>query len=242
MRRKAFLIGSPFIEGTPNYLPGVTPDVVNMKKHLQSLSGGAWNDDEITVFENPTKNKLRSEMQGYYDFVIIQYSGHGFEYSTSGTYLDINPYENISLEELHGFVQSSRRYYFLDSCRGIVREPITESRKAFSMDSMNAYDYYRVAYRKKYESIIEKCEFGTSLIYSCSLNESAEEDPQGRGGIFTLSYLRSSTAKVDWGKYASIKDIYETAKTRKLIDYPLSTEQHPTMKPERRINYFPFVI
>jgi hypothetical protein len=241
MRRRAFLIGSPFIEETSNYLPGVAPDIVNMKNYLQSLSGGAWDDDEITMFKNPTKKELKNGMQGSYDFVIIQYSGHGFEYHASGTYLDINPHENISLEELHGFVQSSRRYYFLDSCRGIVREPITESQKAFSMDSMNAYDY-RIAYRKKYENIIERCESGTSIVYSCSLNESTGEDPQGRGGIFTLSYFKSAKVKVDWDKYESIKDVYEAAKTRKLIDYPLSTEQHPTMSPERRIHYFPFVI
>jgi hypothetical protein len=225
----------------PNYLPGVTPDIINMKNHLQSLYGGAWDDHEITVFKNPTKSELKSKMLGYYDFVIVQYSGHGFENLQSGTYLDINPYENISLEEIHGFIQASRRYYFLDSCRGVVREPITESRKSFSMDSLNAHDY-RAMYRKKYEDIIERCESGLSIIYSCSLNESADEDPQGKGGIFTLSYLKSAAIKVDWDKYASINDIYETAKIRKLKDYPLSTEQHPTMKPERRINYFPFVI
>jgi hypothetical protein len=242
MNRKAFLIGSPMIKGTPDYLRGVTPDIINMKRHLFSNSGGAWEYDEIVIFENPSKQKLHDTMLGYYDFVIIQYSGHGFEYTNSGTTLNINPDETISINEIHNWINCPKRYYFLDSCRGIVSEEVRKSTRLFSaMESDSSY--IRSAYRDKYNTIITNCENGTSIIYSCGLNESADEDDDGKGGIFSLSYFRSADRikNIPEDKYYSIQSIFTMATDRMKIDYPMA-DQNPVMKPERRNRYFPFKV
>ena len=244
MNRKAFLIGSPFIEGSKSYLPGVTPDIINMKNHLYSLKGGAWDAHEITTFKNPTGNELLKNIQGYYDFVIVQYSGHGYEYTNNGTYLDINPDESISLNDIHQCINSPRIYFFIDCCRGVVQEKISEMQKSMAMESSFALNQ-RDIYKRKYNSFVDSCETGYSIIYSCSMNESAGEDEQNRGGIFSYSYFCSADSinNVPVGYYSSIQDVFEKAKKYMSINYPMAARsQHPTMRPERRNRYFPFVI
>jgi hypothetical protein len=244
MNRKAFLIGSPFFENGKNYLPGVTPDIINMKRHLSSLKGGAWDSNEITLFKNPSKNELLKNIRCSCDFAIVQYSGHGYEYSNNGTYLDINPSEIISLNDIHQCIDSPRIYYFIDCCRGVEYEIVTEMRKSVSLSS--SYDLnQRNYYRNKYYSIIASCELGYSIIYSCSMNESAGEDNQGRGGIFSYSYFCSanSISRVPEDRYYGINDIFEKAKSYMSTHYPMDARtQHPTMRPERRNRHFPFLI
>jgi len=244
MKRKAFLIASPQIEGTEDFLPGVTPDITNMRNHLYSLKGGAWDTHEISTFMNPKKNELIMNIHGSYDFVIVQYSGHGYEYTNKGTFLNINPHEKISLNDIHQYIDCPRIYYFIDCCRGVVHERITEMKKTFSLDSSSALDL-RDHYRKRFDSIVTSCETGYSIIYSCSMNESAGEDGQKRGGIFSYSYFRSanSITNVPEDQYYSIKNIFEIAKDYIGNNYPMAARsQHPTMQPERRNNYYPFVI
>jgi len=242
MNRKAFLIGSPFFKGKSGFLRGVTPDIANMKRHLFSEKGGAWDDHEIMIFENPSRDKLLNEVRGNYDFAIIQYSGHGFEYKSTGTMISINPYENISLHEINSLLICPKKYYFLDCCRGIESEELRKSTRLFSaMESDDSHN--RMAYKIKYNNIIADCEDGTSIIYSCGLNESADEDDGGLGGIFSLSYFRSANGikNIPIDKYYSIKNIFDIAVDKMRTDYPMA-DQTPTMKPERRNKYFPFLI
>jgi len=242
MKRKAFLIGSPMIEGTSSYLSGVTPDIINMKKHLKSNAGGAWEDGEIEIFKNPTREDLYNMMiHESYDFVIIQYSGHGFVYKTNGgTILNINSKEIISLIEIHNWINCPKRYYFIDCCRGIAEDSEFLTRSFSASESYRTYAD-RIVCRDKYNKIVEKCENGTSIIYSCGLNESADED--GLGGIFSLSYFRSveDTRKVPPNEYYSIKAVFNMAVARMKNDYPMA-DQNPVMKPERRIKHFPFKV
>jgi len=246
MIRKAFLIGSPMSEDDQeDYLQGVTPDIRNMKKHLSSNAGGAWEDNEMVLFENPTRKELYHEMLGQYDFAIIQYSGHGFAYTKSKTILGINPHELISLAEIHSWITCPRRYYFLDCCRGVLDESLRKSIRSFSARESDDSDI-REYYRERYNSIIRTCETGTSIIYSCGINESADEDDDeeaDRGGIFSLSYFRSadSISNIPKNKYYSIQSIFNVAVKRMKEDYPMA-DQNPTMKPERRNRYFPFKV
>jgi hypothetical protein len=242
MIRKAFLIGSPMVKGKDGYLRGVTPDIVNMNNHLSSNKGGAWEQSEIKLFENPTRKELHDAMVGQYDFAIIQYSGHGFELTSSGTTLDINPYETVSLNDVHNWISCPKRYYFLDCCRGIVVEEIKKSTRFFSAMESDV-SFIRDAYREKYNSSITSCENGTSIIYSCGLNESADEDDNGKGGLFSLSYFRSANSinNIPKDEYYSIQAIFNMAVERMRADFPMA-DQNPMMKAERRNRYFPFLI
>lgn len=242
MIKKAFLIASPQKEGSSDYLPGVTPDIHNMKKFLISDKGGAWNDSEIEILENPTRIDILSRIKGEFEYVIIQYSGHGFEFTDKGPQLFLSKNEYIGLEEIHHNFTCPRRFYFIDCCRGI------EHTYQESMDSYNFANIFegsnnnRKIIRSRYENIIKSCEEGCSVIFSCSRNESANEDDNGLGGIFTLSYLRTANlANPAYNNYCSIKSIFDAAVVRMRKDYPFSL-QNPNMIPERKLRNFPFVI
>jgi len=244
MKRKAFLIGSPLSKEHEQYLTGVTPDIQNMKDFLISLHGGAWNNSEITVFENPTKNELQKGLIGSFDYVILQYSGHGFEIKNENLYFDINDDEQISLNTIDSWIEAPKRFYFFDSCRQIQKQIVESMQKSMATASYNfSDDDNRKQYRKKYEKIIFDCEKGTSVIHSCSLHESASEDRQGRGGAFTYSYFQTAkNLDCDEDKYFSIKTIFIGALKYFNQNYPISKQQHPIIWPERRKKYFPFVI
>jgi hypothetical protein len=214
-----------------------------MKNFLNSLSGGAWYESEITILENPSKEELQYGLKGSYDYIILQYSGHGFEYRDEGTYFDINAYEQISLNTIHKWIDAPKRFYFFDSCRQIQRRRIESMQKSMAMDSYDFDDAIIKQYRKKYEDIISNCEIGTSIIHSCSLHESASEDPRGRGGAFSYSYFHTTKSKecID-NEYFSIKKIFVGALEYFNENYIVSNQQHPVISPERRKQYFPFVI
>lgn len=242
MIKKAFLIASPQEESSKDYLPGVTPDIHNMEKFLKSDKGGAWNDSEIEILVNPARKDILSCINGEFDYVIIQYSGHGFEYTDKGTQLYLSNSEYVGLEEIHQNFTCPRRFYFVDCCRGI------EFSYQKSMDSYNFDNIFessnnnRRIIRNRYENIIKSCEEGCSVIFSCSRNESASEDNNGLGGIFTLSYLRTANlANPAYNSYCSIKSIFDAAVIRMKKDNPFSL-QNPNMIPERKLRNFPFVI
>jgi hypothetical protein len=244
MKRRAFLIGSPLEEKDEHYLTGVTPDIQNMKNFLTSLSGGAWHESEISILENPSMEDLQSGLNGSYDYVVLQYSGHGFEYRDEGIYFDINAYEQVSLNAIHKWITAPKRFYFFDSCRQIQQQLIESMYKSMSTDSYNfaANDIIK-QYRKKYEDIISSCEIGTSVIHSCSLHESANEDPRGQGGAFSYSFFKTAKSKkcLD-GEYFSIKKVFREAVNYFNENYVVFNQQHPIIWPERRKRYFPFVI
>lgn len=238
MNRHAFLIGSPQIEGKQGFLRGVTPDINNMKRHLLSDKGGAWIENtEITVFSNPTREELFSKITGTYDYVFIQYSGHGFQRKNNDVRFFLSPYEDIGLAELTSNIIVSKRFFFIDCCRGIEEE---DSRAVES--GIICFSERINPSREKFNRAINCCEEGTSIIYSCSKNQSASEDDDGLGGIFTLSYLRTANdLNPNKDKYSSIKTVFDLAVDKMKKDYPLE-HQTPEIKPERRNRYFPFVV
>lgn len=241
MTRCAILVGSPFIEGQKGYLPGVTPDITNMNEHLRSLNGGAWKSSEIKILTNPSRSELISACSISVDFVLFQYSGHGFEYNSSGTQIDINPNENISLREIHKAISAKHRIYLLDCCRKV--EKIVEKSMNFSMESLRESVAIRNAYRKKYEDIIDTCEEGIVLIHSCDKNQAAAEDEKGRGGIFTYSLFNSvnDLQTLEEIEYYSINTCFDLALKKMDQDYLYNT-QLPQINTERRNNEYPFVI
>ena len=242
MKRKAFLIASPQEETSKEYLPGVTPDIINMKAILKSLKGGAWDDSEIEVLKNPTRSEILSKIKGSYDYVIIQYSGHGFEYSNQGTQLYLSKTESIGLDEINKNFTSPKKFYFIDCCRHVeytiekaVESSLIENIIEFSNNK-------RRIIRNRYERIINSCEDGISIIYSCSKNESADEDENGLGGIFTLSFIRIANSLIpDENQYYDIKAIFDSAVVKMKKDYGLSS-QNPRINSQRRLRYFPLII
>lgn len=248
INRKAFLIGSPQIPlsniKNDGYLKGVTPDINNMRDHLLSNKGGAWYESEIETFSNPTREELLRKISGSYDYVVLQYSGHGFELRDNRVFLlldyfDIN--KSIALDELLNNFSSPKCFCFIDCCRGyVLPEEAMGLEKSYRIFSSR--DSNRQHWRERFDKIVNSCENGRTIIYSCNSNESAGEDPKGNGGYFSLAYL--SVAKnvvINAGRYCSIKNIFDSAVKKMNEMFPLAS-QNPVLLPERRIRYFPFCI
>jgi hypothetical protein len=250
MKRKAFLIGSPMGVDGIDYLPGVTPDIIKMKKHLHSNRGGAWEDDEIVVFENPSKDELKCEItSSSYDFAIVQFSGHGFENlgrdsklhlekknptsnviirgGNEGLTLQNHPKETVTLEELRSWIKCKKYYCIIDCCRAGKRYD-----RFMHMMEAN-YQFYR----DTYDNLIESCEDGSSIIYSCSLGERAADFEEG--GAFSLKYFNAANGvlSADNQPHYTIKQIFDMIPQS--IKCNGETEQHPDI--DLGVD-FPFVI
>jgi hypothetical protein len=81
-------------------------------------------------------------------------------------------------------------------------------------------------------------------VTTASVNESADEDDDGLGGIFSLSYFNVANNIINnltSNQYYTIQEIFDLAADRMNKDYPLA-DQNPVMKPERRNHFFPFVV
>lgn len=248
LKRKAFLIGAPQrplsnIKDN-GYLKGVTPDIINMKKHLLSNKGGAWYESEIQTFSNPTREELLQEVSGEYDYVVLQYSGHGFELRDNRVFLLLNYFDiskSIALDELLNHFIAAKCFCFIDCCRGLVLPEeamgLEKANKLFSMRDSNNQPY-----REKFDRIVNSCEKGPTIIFSCDSDESAGEDAKGNGGYFSLAYLKvAKNAVINEGHYCSVKNIFDSAVPEMKKMFPLAT-QNPIILPERRIQYFPFCI
>lgn len=248
MIRKAFLIGAPQIEikgADDGYLKGVTPDISNMKSHLLSNKGGAWLNSEIQTFSNPTREELLQEVSGEYDYMLLQYSGHGFEFRGNRVFLLLDYFDiakSIALDELLNNFTAPRCFCFIDCCRGAIPEEETMSlEEAYALFSRKQ-EKNNSNYRARFDRIVQSCETGRTIIFSCSSNESAGEDPDGKGGYFSLAYLSvAQSAKHQDGKYYSVKSIFDAAVPKMKKLFPFAT-QHPVLLPERRMHWFPFTI
>ena len=178
MKRKALLIGNS------NGLPGVKKDIANWFSFLTSDIGGAWYPSEIEIKMNPGKNELMDlikRMKGFYDFIIVVYSGHG-AYS-KGTILEINEHEEYIYEsDLKGI--ASRQISVFDCCRGLLSDErsINESIRIFNQRKIANFvrDYYD-------RRIMQSVEQQISL-YACSIGESAYDSSDG--GYYTKNLLR----------------------------------------------------
>lgn len=248
LNRKAFLIGSPqvpsSIKDNNGYLKGVTPDINNMRNHLLSNKGGAWYNSEIQTFSNPTREELLQSVSGEYDYVVLQYSGHGFEIRNDRVFLLLDYFNignSIALDELLNNFTAPRCFCFIDCCRGLVLPKeamgLEKSYKLFSMRDSN-----NQCYREKFDKIVNSCEKGRTVIFSCASGESAGEDSKGNGGCFSLAYLTvAKNVEVNRDKYLSVKNVFDYAVPNMKQMFPLAS-QNPVLIPERRIRYFPFSI
>jgi hypothetical protein len=77
MKKRALLVGAP--GGiTSRYLKGVEHDLRNMRTFLMSPQGGAWADEEILEYPDPTLNELNAVYDELHaDYTLIYVSGDG---------------------------------------------------------------------------------------------------------------------------------------------------------------------
>lgn len=242
IKRAALLIGVPGIEGKKGFLTGVKPDMRKIKGHLLSPIGGLWNHSEIHELNNPTKEQVRCMhaqliAEGI-DYLITFVGSHGFHYE-----IENNSYVELAADNVMSEIELipsaiRRQTLVLDACRRFD----THTFSAESLDTImekESSDFSR--YRQEFDRALERTEYGRIVLYSCSVNETAD-DP-----LFTSALVNEA---VRWSKNINsnnsdafmVLDIHDAFELARVITLNKNSQQHPEISAVRRKCYFPFAL
>ncbi len=238
--RKAILIGSP--NGPDPALPGVAVDLRDIATYLQSVKGGAWESNEITILSNPSKKDVLTTLStaSIYDYVLITCSGHG-EHHVRNDFEDtvfcINKTEEIYISEINP--RNKRHLVIVDVCRKVVLLKLEEQRM-FAAKVAKAYEFAedRRRARQLFDQAVMACAEGRIVVYSCEKNQTAGDD--GSGGIFTQSLIKVGASFEK--KPSGVMDINDAFQFAKVRTYQLNAPQTPTLNAGRRRDYYPFAV
>lgn len=187
--RKAIIITSPGVSPNyPNFLAGVVRDGQNFSAYLLSAIGGAWTQDEIKTFHNPSVEELYGEFNyTNVDYLVVYFAGHG-SHNGAQTLLQINPLYSVGETNLVGCAK--RKLTIIDACRVKVQrglglgDPLHESQK------IQKYIDRKIA-RTLYDQAIFNAPLENHTLYACAVGQTAKESSV-EGGYFTSALLKSS--------------------------------------------------
>lgn len=236
MKRCAILIQAP-LSGA-NYLKGVAVDIACWRKHLKTLSGGAWLDEEIVLLKNPTKSSLLNALTlaKFADYSIVIFSGHGFvkkgPLGFPETWVYINDSANeedatFSVNKLNP--GTPRCIISVDCCRKYIETSLlTESQRSFSNVELRQY------YRNLFDKQVLNCEKGCCRIYGAKIGESANDD-------LSFSQVLMKIAEIK-GKENISSTVQECVNEAIMAFMNIHPQQHPSYNGGRRLKHFPLVI
>lgn len=205
--RKAILI---FNDGGPgNYLPGVKLDRANYLGFLKSPEGGAWEDNEIMVYDN---NCTRATLLTYIDtyrraegigYWLIIFSGHGYTNDHDQTILELSPGNDCSIQDIKNATDHSRRLLIADSCRTVIHtitDSLKRERKLFS--AITRHDEYSERCHALYMTQLEGVYSNTfNVAYAAAYNQAANDDDT-TGGYYSFELLHAAQTCIEGAKAA----------------------------------------
>ena len=243
--RGALIIGSP-----DENIPGVYEDIKNLKSHLKSSFGGAWNDNEIETLLRPDLKTVESHtsLLTSLDYSFIYFAGHGY-YSNQKdqTIIQLNENENIESNLLK--TGALKHTLILDCCRERTDdEPLKEAMEslAFKMEKKSPN---RQECRKFFDEDIENCAKGIVVMHGCSVDETCGE-AENLGGYYTSSLIKSAKkwaenkiCEIDLAKdYCTMStySCHNLAATQ--VRQITKDRQNPVIEAPRTKKRFPFAI
>ena len=260
MRRKLYLIISDGGGNTP--LRGVHIDKDNFLNFFKSPEGGAWKDDEISVFDKNNFylealkiNDLTARVNKHpIDFYLIVFCGHGYTDQNHQIFFEVRQDFQLNLDDLLGAVARSRCLVIADSCRAIYHLQeggrIADVR-LFSTSEDARNSAYADLCRNEYNDLIEATPSTMQVVYfSNSDNETANENPRV-GGFYSHELLATAKEQIEKIKtlqqhdnqsyYVSIDDVHSEAAS--IVASKTHNGQHPDIYLNCRSKArFPFVV
>ena len=214
MKRKALLIGNT------SGLQGVSLDLRRFDGFLKSERGGAWNQSEITLLENPGKKTLYGVLERVKrdkpDYLVVMFSGHGGH--ARSTKLELNQDgEEIYDRELENI--AARQLNIYDCCRAVL-QPAVESFKAeaYAVATFDSISRVRELYDARILQAVEQ----QAILYACSIGEYARDTAQG--ALYLKELLKSPDAMRADQRFLTIGIAHETA--RRVVE-TVRSDQHP---------------
>lgn len=243
MSRFALLIEASQLAYHPD-LPGARADVRLLRRWLRSPKGGAWHDREIVTLSHPSLAAVRAELEKAKkcDYFFGAFSGHGHHVVNKAggqTRICLNDDEEMPARSLSP--GNRRATVVIDACRGLtvlLPRQLVENRVEKAI-KMSMYDD-RAAARREFDRLVGTCAAGTHYLYSCSIGQSAAEDENGQGGLFTLGFVQAAERWVARpGYYFSVRNAFSAAATFTTGENP---QQHPRSLPGGLSRFYPFAI
>lgn len=236
MKRKALLIGYSGWDTMDEKLYGVSKDLNNYKKHLLSLEGGAWLEDEIVTLEDTNISTLKRVILSLKleecDVVFTVYSGHG-EYDSYNHCRNIWIDAKTKCSERELYSLAAKQILIFDSCSGERETEHTASESRAQILLENKHINKRDLARKKYEQQCDLCVNQVLKFYAAEKGTYANDTSEG--GVYSseiLKVLHNANDDISIYKAHIIAD--------KLIR--TYTEQKPDYDVPRLINYLPGAI
>lgn len=245
LRRRAILIGCGGEEDSEEHLPGVRVDLETYWNFLNSDEGGAWDEDEITVLEDPSWGLAAANLLGgeRFHFTLVSFHGHGaYDPHRMKTQIQFGDGLLVDLVQLR--TGSQRELILTDSCR-TLQERIPEGRIKIGADfGYEPNDQRRGSCRRLYDRGIARAEPGTSFVLGCGVGEAADESPDG-GGEFSSALVGVCNA---WSatRVRSLASAVLTIRdavgfTREVLSRR-RVSQRPSYRGGRRQRHFPIAV
>lgn len=219
-------------------------DASRLIEFLMSKAGGAWNENEIQLFQNkPAKTIIRILAMAktlFVDYCMVYFSGHGRIYvDRFGRQTDYFQAFDGNEVNTHLAQVATRNLIISDTCRGFDSEaPL--SPKALIGDLFEGRnEVSRVQVRAQFERAVLICESGSVFIHSCSPNEGSADTPSG--GLFTQILFETADIYGDeiyFPEFGNISKVFALA--RKSTISESQKMQNPSIDGCRRMKWFPF--
>lgn len=242
MKRVAILIGTSVSQY--GNLGGVEPDVRRYAEFLKSPHGGAWTDGEIISLHNPSQFDVQWTMAAHNDaeYSLITFSGHGGHDVDQGTTIAVSDDYEPSVSALR--TGAPRQLLIVDACRSLT-EFAEEPTLLEGIEKVASFTpSYTQSCRRLYDSYISRAEQGRSILYSCSINQSAGEST--RGGHFARALVRLATrwARAAGRPYTATEtlDVPAAFGPTEQFVYSNHFPQRPIMENGRRRFSFPLAV
>jgi len=238
MNRLSLLIGA-----THGGLEMVSNDIAKMSSYLKSVTGGAWNDDEVMeIVDEPLvliERILLTIKKNKPDFLLTYWSGHG-GYSKRYEELLIEVTEKEAIRESNLLGLAQKQLLIFDTCNVILEDAGLESFTESLKHRITASAIDRVKARKYYEELIA-ASGGIQIAYSCNISEYSTADDI-LGSIYTNAIIKQSKA---WFSRQTSKGNVTIKEATRLAENACARySQHPKMtgpKIDQRL-YYPFAI
>ncbi len=220
MKKRALIIGSS--GSGDSFLPGVERDINNLQEFLKSDLGGQWFKSEIVSLYNPTKLKLKEEIDKLksldLDFSFVFFSGHG-EYSNRMKCRRLYLTSTDFIYETDILKIAPKQLTIIDSCAkedDMILEDIME--KSAALESFSSHKKYR----RIYESSIESCTPQAINLYSCDIDEYSQDT--SKGGMYAANLIKIASSLSN-NKIVSALEAHQA--TSELVSKKTHGEQNP---------------
>lgn len=240
MNRRALIIGSTGKNSDNVFLGGVKKDVDNIHNFLLSNIGGKWNQDEIIISLDDSKDTIDQYIEQIKnennDYLFIVFSGHGaYSKRKECRMLEIG---NEILYEDELLYLSQKQTTVLDTCAGIESDLLEEAGLDSIACESDKFRNIAMDYKKIFNDEIDKSPKQQNVLYSSSISEESGDDTE-LGGYFIYELLQS--AKNNTNNMLNIKHAFIKAESK--VQSKTKNNQNPIMKsPKLKDGYLPFAI